>query len=305
VEGQILDLSKIRSSVAHRLGLPLTDIPASDPATDAIVDMMLDATQNYGAPLTHERLYGWHAALFPTGRSGLYTIRVGAYRMEEMQIVSGAFGKEVVHFTAPSPEQVPGEMASFIEWVNTEQQADPLVMAALAHLRFVTIHPFDDGNGRIGRALTELLLARAESSGNRYYSMSARIMKAREGYYRVLEDTQRGEGDATDWLVWFLNCLCKAIEDSERSIDTAIQRNRFWEYHKDAAFNERQRKMIEKFIEGFEGSLRTSKWARMTNCSQDTALRDITDLVEKGVLVKDESGGRSTSYSLIYPMNAV
>jgi Fic family protein len=301
VEGEILDLAKIRSSVARRLGLPMTDMPSTDHATEAIVDMMMDATQNYAEEITHERLYGWHAALFPTGRSGLYTIKVGTYRTEEMQIVSGAFGKEIVHYTAPKPESVHGEMQSLIDWLNQDSQTEPVIKAALAHLRFVTIHPFDDGNGRIGRALTELLLARSESSGHRYYSMSSRIMKARDAYYRVLEDTQRSGGDVTDWLLWFLECLCGAIEDSARSIDRAIQRNLFWDAYKDIEFNVRQRKMIEKFIEGFDGGLRTSKWARMTDCSQDTALRDITDLIHKGVLGKDDSGGRSTSYRLIYP----
>jgi Fic family protein len=301
VEGEILSPTKVRSSVARRLGIVLPEMHASDHITDAIVDMMMDATQNYDAAVTDERLFGWHSALFPAGRSGPYRIRTGEYRMDEMQIVSGAFGKEVVHYNAPLPEKVPGEMHAFIQWLNKSGSMDPVIKAALAHLRFVTIHPFDDGNGRIGRALTELLLARAEASGLRYYSMSSQLMKDQNAYYSVLEDTQHGYGDVTDWLVWFINCLCGAIEDSQQSISQAIQRNAFWEFHSETAFNARQRKMIEKFIEGFEGSLRTSKWARMTNCSQDTALRDITDLINKGVLAKDESGGRSTSYALIYP----
>jgi Fic family protein len=304
VEGEILNPDKVRSSIARRLGINTEGLPLSDHVTDSIVEMMVDAVINFENPITDERLFSWHSAIFPTGRSGLYKIHVGEYRTDVMEIVSGAFGKEFVHYEAPSPEFVREEMAEFISWFNSKEKIDSIVKAALTHLRFVTIHPFDDGNGRITRALTEMQLARSEINGRRYYSMSAQIMDDKTTYYDILEETQHGDCDVTKWIIWFLTCLQAAIEKSISSVQKAVKRNEFWEYYKDTDFNSRQRKMIEKFIEGFEGSLRTSKWARITNCSQDTALRDINDLIEKGVLNKNNDGGRSTSYTLIYPLES-
>lgn len=301
IEGAYLDKGKVRSSVAKRLGIEVAGLVESDRETDGIVEMMLDATQNYEASLTETRLFGWHAALFPTGFSTLQRIAVGSYRKYPMQVVSGAIGKERIHFEAVEPGRVKHEMDEFIHWFETPsdtQKLDPILKAGIAHLRFLTVHPFDDGNGRIARALCDMLLARAEKSPLRYYSMSSQIMAERSEYYRILESTQKGEGDLTKWLLWFLDCIMRALADSEAVLSKVLAKAEFWNRYEAVSFNERQRKLINMMLDGFEGKLRTSKWAKITSCSHDTALRDIEDLIRKGILEKDEAGGRSTSYRL-------
>ena len=263
--------------------------------------MMLDATQHYEQPLTSERLFGWHAALFPTGRSGMHRITVGAWRDDRtapMQVVSGPVGRERVHFEAPKAERLEAEMQRFLEWFNAELTIDPVMKAALAHLWFVTIHPFDDGNGRIARAIADMLLARSEGSSRRFYSLSAQIRDKRGDYYRVLEQTQQATMDVTRWMEWFLDCLTGAITGAQTALSDVIDRARYWETLREVSLNDRQRLVITKLLEGFEGKLTTSKWAALTKSSQDTALRDIQQLVERGVLVRLAAGGRSTSYAL-------
>jgi Fic family protein len=301
IEGEKLDAGQVRSSVARRLGFDISGLQPADRHVDGVVEMMLDATQHYDQPLTEERFFGWHASLFPTGRSGMHRITVGSWRDDRtapMQVVSGPVGRERVHFEAPAAERVDQEMRRFIEWFNSDARIEAVLKAALAHLWFVTIHPFDDGNGRIARAIADMALARSEGSSQRFYSMSAQIREERSEYYRILEETQRGTMDVTVWMEWFLACLTRAIEGAQAALSGVIDKARYWEKLRDIPLNERQRLVINKLLEGFEGKLTTSKWATLTKSSTDTALRDIQQLVERGLLVRNQAGGRSTSYSL-------
>jgi len=266
---------------------------------DGVVEMQLDATQNYDKPLTHERLFGWHNVLFPTGMSGLYRIDVGRYRSGDMQVVSGVMGKEKVHYQAPAAGRVPDEMEHFIAWVNSDEKIDAVLKAAIAHLWFVSIHPFDDGNGRIARALTDMLLARSENCSKRFYSISAEIKVLQKEYYEVLEHTQHGDGDITQWLLWFLSCFEQALHSTEDTLSSVMRKANFWENYRDVSFNERQRKILNMLFDDFFGKLTTSKWAKITKCSSDTALNDINDLIAKGILIKSNEGGRSTNYTLV------
>jgi len=302
IEGEILSREQVRSSLARRLGVDIGALTPAERNVEGIVEMMLDAAGKYAAPLTSERLFGWHAALFPTGRSGMNKITVGAWRLEEagpMQVVSGPIGREKVHYEAPKAALLAGEMKVFIDWFNGTQEIDPVLKAAIAHLWFVTIHPFEDGNGRIARAIADMALARSEKSPQRFYSMSAQIRQERNAYYNILEATQKGDLDITEWLAWFLDCLDRAFDRADTILASVLRKARFWKKHAHQKFNDRQHAMIERVFEGFEGKLTSSKWAQITKSSQDTALRDIDDLVTKGILAKDEAGGRSTSYSLI------
>lgn len=302
IEGEILDKDHVRSSIARRLGMDIGALTPVDRDVEGVVEMMLDATQNYQAPLTDERLFAWHAALFPTGRSGMTKIVVGAWRDEAsgpMQVVSGPIGREKVHYEAPVAARLDGEMAGFVEWFNGPTPLDPVLKAAIAHLWFVTIHPFEDGNGRIARAIADMMLARSEGSPQRFYSMSAQIRLERKDYYAILERTQKGDLDITAWLQWFLACLDRAFDGAEAILANVLRKARFWEAMARQPLNERQRKVINRLLDGFEGKLTSSKWAALTKTSPDTALRDINDLVARGVLVKEEAGGRSTSYSLM------
>lgn len=298
IEGEFLDHAAVRSSIARQLGIEEAGLTNHDRDVDGVVDMMLDATQQYSMPLTHERLYGWHAALFPTGWSGLHKIATGRYRTGEMQIVSGAMGKEKIHFQAPSPSIVFKEMDGFLEWFNGETKIDAVIKAAIAHFWFIIIHPFDDGNGRMARAISDMLLARSEASGQRFYSLSSQMLVERKGYYEILQKIQHGQGDITGWIDWFLNCLYRALLTSWNGLETVMFKVEFWERHKDTQLNNRQRLMVNKLLDGIDGKLKTSKWAKMAKCSSDTALRDITDLVEKNILQKEHQGGRSTNYEL-------
>jgi Fic family protein len=305
IEGEMLNADQVRSSIARRLGLDIAVVVPVDRNVEGVVEMMLDATQNFQTPLTAERMFGWHAALFPTGRSGMQKIVAGRWRENEktapMQVVSGPMGRETVHFQAPDADVLKDEMEHFLKWFNAESNLDPVVKAAIAHLWFVTIHPFDDGNGRIARAIADMQLARSDKSSNRFYSMSAQIRIERNRYYDILESTQKDTLDITAWLEWFLGCLDRALSATDETLASVMQKARFWEKHKDTSLNERQRLMIQKLLNGFVGKLTSSKWATMTKSSSDTAVRDINDLVKKDVLVKDEGGGRSTSYSLKIP----
>lgn len=302
IEGEILDRDQVRSSIARRLGLDAGALPPANRAVEGVVEMMLDATQKIKEPLTAERLFGWHAALFPTGRSGMSKIIVGAWRDDKsgpMQVVSGAIGHEKVHYEAPAAGKLPAEMKAFLDWFNGQGNTDPVIKAALAHLWFVTIHPFDDGNGRIARAVADMSLARSEDSPQRFYSMSAQIRAERKAYYDILEATQKGSLDITPWLEWFLACLDRAFDGAEKILAAVFQKAEFWRKHAGAPLNERQRDMLNRLLDGFEGNLTSSKWAAVEKCSPDTALRDISELVEHNILKKDEGGGRSTSYSLV------
>ncbi len=302
IEGEKLSADEVRSSIARRLGLEYagTAVPSRD--VEGIVEMMLDATQNYAQPITAERLHGWHAALFPTGRSGMHRITVGAWRPIEagaMRVVSGPMGRENVHFVAPSAEKIDSEMTSFIEWFEVRNGLDPVLRAGVAHLWFVTIHPFEDGNGRIGRAIADLALARADGTAERFYSMSTQIEAERKEYYLQLERAQRSNLDVTPWMEWFLVCLGRAIQQADEMLASVMHKARTWENINAEPVNERQRNIINRLLDGFEGKLTSSKYAKLAKCSEDTALRDIKVLVERGVLVKNEAGGRSTSYSLV------
>jgi Fic family protein len=298
IEGEILNYEQVRSSIARKLGLDYAGMVYSDRYVDGVVEMMLDATQNYLNHLDDERLFGWHAALFPTGRSGMFKIDVACYRSGEMQVVSGAMGKEKIHYQAPPPSEVKFEMDRFLEWFEKENKLDLVIKSAIAHFWFIIIHPFDDGNGRIARAISDLLLARSDESSQRFYSLSNQILQERKVYYEILQKTQFSDGDITEWLIWFLNCLYRALESSAESIKKVLYKTEFWDKHKDTALNTRQRLMINKLFDGIEGKLKSSKWAKITKCSSDTALRDIKDLMEKGILKQEESGGRSTNYEL-------
>ena len=299
IEGERLNRRQVRSSVARRLGLEVAGLIASSRDTDAVVEMMLDATQRYELPLTHERMFGWQAALFPTGYSNGYKIDVACYRKGEMQVVSGAMGKEKVHYEAVAAERVMPEMERFLKWLNTKNdKVDSVIKAAIAHLWFVTIHPFDDGNGRIARAISDLLLARSDGSKERFYSMSAQILKERKKYYEALEKTQHSiNSDITVWLDWFLNCLKNALHTSEKIVQSVLHKVNFWNTNAKTSFNDRQLKMLNKLLDSdFRGKLQSSKWAKICRCSQDTAIRDIKDLMGKGILRQEEQGGRSTHY---------
>lgn len=300
IEGEILNPDQVRSSIARRLGMDIAGLVEVDRNTDGVVQMMLDATQNYQQPLSTERLFDWHAALFPTGRSGMHKITVGDWRKDStpMQVVSGAMGKEKVHFEAPDSTTLDKEMYLFLNWFNTEDKLDPVLKAAVAHLWFVTIHPFDDGNGRIARAITDMLLARADESSQRFYSMSAQIRLERKEYYDTLERTQKGSLDITGWLNWFLNCLLNALNTTESKLKDVLFKSNFWKIHAKTSLNDRQILMLNKLLDGFDGKLNSSKWAKIAKCSADTALRDIQDLINKDVLKKEEGGGRSTSYEI-------
>ena len=302
IEGEHLEPDQVRSSIARRLGMDIAGLVPSDRNVDGVVDMMLDATSRYGEALTVERLYGWHAALFPTGRSGMHKISVAAWRNDSdgpMQVVSGPMGREKVHYEAPPADRVQQEIATFLKWFNAPAETDPILKAGLAHLWFVTIHPFDDGNGRIARAIADMALSRSDESRQRFYSMSGQIRNERKGYYHTLEWTQKGELDVTRWQTWFLSCLDRAIAAADETLSTVLAKARFWERFATAALNERQIKVLNRLLDGFEGKMTTSKWAKIAKCSQDTAHRDILDLIERGALQKDPGGGRSTSYSLI------
>lgn len=301
IEGEVLDREQVRSSIARRLGMDIGGLVEADRNVEGVVEMMLDATQNYTQTLTAERLYGWHAALFPTGRSGMSRITVGAWRGVEggpMQVVSGPIGRERVHYEAPASERMDEEMARFLDWFETATP-DPVVKAAVAHLWFVTIHPFDDGNGRIARAIADLALARAEGTAQRFYSMSAQIRTERKAYYDMLETTQKGGLDITPWLLWFIGCLDRAFDGAETILANVMRKARFWDSMAGQSLNDRQRKVVNRLLDGFEGKLTNAKWAAITKASSDTALRDINDLVARGILERDAAGGRSTSYSLV------
>ncbi len=301
IEGEALEADQVRSSVARRLGMDIGGLQPADRHVEGVVEMMLDATQRFEQPLTAERLVGWHASLFPAGRSGMHRITVGAWRDDRtapMQVVSGPVGRERVHFEAPPAARLAGEMRQFLDWFNSDVTTEPVLKAALAHLWFVTIHPFDDGNGRIARAIADMSLARSEGSPQRFYSMSAQVRQERGEYYGILEQTQRGPMDVTPWMQWFLGCLTRAIEGAHAALSGAITRARYWEQLRDVPLNDRQRLVINRLLEGFEGKLTTSKWAALTKSSPDTALRDIQQLVARGMLIRDAAGGRSTSYSL-------
>jgi Fic family protein len=301
IEGEKLNADQVRSSIARRLGMETAGAVPADRDVEGVVEMMLDATQNFAKPLTEERLLGWHAALFPTGRSGLRKITVGAWRKDAegpMQVVSGLVGKERVRYEAPAAALLDLEMARFIRWANETDDTDWVLRSALAHLWFVTIHPFDDGNGRIARAIADGLLAKSENSAQRFYSMSAQIRQERNAYYDILERTQKGTLDVTPWMEWFLGCLERALAATETTLAVVLRKARFWERLWGTAINERQRRVVDKVLDGFEGKLTSTKWAKIGKCSHDTALRDIQYLIRNGVLVKEAAGGRSTSYSL-------
>ena len=304
IEGEILPLEQVRSSVARRLGIEQAGILPTDRNVDGLVEMMLDATQRAEQPLTADRLFDWHAAMFPTGRSGMLKIVTGKWRVhtedDPMQVVSGAMGKEKVHFQTPPAEVIAKEMQQFLDWVAAATQKDPVIKAAIAHLWFLTIHPFDDGNGRIARAVTDLLLARADQTPQRFYSMSSAILTNRKSYYATLEKCQKGTLDITAWLTWFLQTLKEAILNATKTLDKVLVAVRFWQTHETTALNERQRKIIKRLLGEFKGKLTSTKYAKMTRVSQDTASRDINDLVDKNILTKGESSGRSTHYKLLF-----
>ncbi len=298
IEGELLNYDQVRSSIARRLGINTAGLVPSSRHIEGVVEMMLDATQRHNLSLTKKRLFGWHAALFPTGHSGPYEIEAGKYRTGEMQVVSGAMGKEKVHYEAVTPKLVKTEMDKFLDWFNNNDELDSVLKAAIAHFWFIIIHPFDDGNGRIGRAITDMLLARAEGSGERFYSMSSQILVERKQYYEILQKVQHSTGDITEWLEWFLHCLKNAMLATENTTQKILRKAEFWKLHEHTSINQRQRLMLNKLFDGFEGKLRTSKWATITKTSTDTALRDIKDLVEKGILQQTDEGGRNANYEL-------
>ena len=302
IEGQQLNPDAVRSSIARRLGVDIGALTPSDRHVEGIVEMVLDATGSYDTPLSPQRLFGWHAALFPTGYSGLTQIKIGDWRDDAegpMQVVSGPVGRQKVHYEAPPATQLDAEMEAFLAWFNSDQSVDPVIKAGLAHLWFVTIHPFDDGNGRIARAIGDMGLARSEATSQRFYSLSAQIQRERREYYDLLERTQKGELDLTDWLVWFLDCLARAIAGADNTLGKVLIKARFWERCTGISLNERQIKLINQMLDGFEGKLSSSKWATIAKCSPDSALRDMNDLIERGLLRKTDAGGRSTSYELL------
>jgi Fic family protein len=301
IEGELLNHDQVRSSIARKLGMEIAGSVESDRNVDGVVEMMLDATQNCFKPLTTSRLFDWHAALFPTGRNGMYKIIVGDWRKDTtgpMQVVSGPLGKEKVHFEAPVSDLLEKEMNLFLDWFNQNNKIDLVLKASIAHLWFVTIHPFDDGNGRIARALTDMLLAQSDNSNQRFYSMSAQIRIERKHYYEVLEKSQKGDLNITNWIKWFLQCLINTLNSTEEVLVKILFKGNFWQIHAKTIINERQRKLINKLLDGFDGKLTSSKWAKIAKCSKDTAIRDINDLIEKEILCKEKARGRSTNYEL-------
>ncbi len=301
IEGEALSADEVRSSIARRLGLEVAGLPTASRHVDGVVEMMLDATRNCEAPLASERLFSWHAALFPTGRNGLDRITVGAWRTDEsgpMQVVSGPLEREVVHFEAPPAQRLGVEMEAFFDWFNSPSSTDSVLQAGVAHLWFVTVHPFDDGNGRIARAIAELMLARADGAPERFYSMSSQLEAERKDYYAALESAQRGALDITEWLLWFLGCLDRALGSAELMLAGVLRKARLWERINRRPVNERQRSVINRMLGEYEGFMSTSKYAKLAKCSQDTAHRDVLELVARGILVKNDAGGRSTSYRL-------
>jgi Fic family protein len=301
IEGEQLNVESVRSSIARRLGVDIGALAPVDRYAEGVVEMVLDATANCHAPVSRERLFGWHAALFPTGYSGLSTIRIGAWRDDvsgPMQVVSGPIGRHKVHFEAPPADRLESETRRFLDWLNSPSTEPPLLKAGLGHLWFVTLHPFDDGNGRIARAIGDLLLARADGSPQRFYSLSAQIQRERKTYYDILERTQKQSMDVTEWLAWFLDTLHRAVDEAQHTLDAVLIKARFWQCWATTPLNERQVKLLNRLLDGFEGKLTSSKWAAIAKCSPDTALRDINDLLARGVLRKSDAGGRSTSYVL-------
>jgi Fic family protein len=304
IEGEHLSVESVRSSIARRLGVDIGALAPVDRHVEGVVEMVLDATANSKAPVTRDRLFGWHAALFPTGYSGLVRINVGGWRDDAtgpMQVVSGPLGRQRVHFEAPPADALESETRRFLTWANSESTEPPLIKAGLAHLWFVTLHPFDDGNGRIARAVGDLFLARADGSPQRFYSLSSQIQRERKAYYDILERTQKQSLDVTEWLAWFLETLHRAVDQAQHTLDAVLAKTRFWKRWAapgSAPLNERQVKLVNRLLDGFEGKLTSSKWAAIAKCSPDTALRDITDLLARGVLRKSDAGGRSTSYEL-------
>ncbi len=300
IEGEMLNAEQVRSSIARRLGMDIAGLVTADGNVEGVVEMMLDATQNFNNVLTEDRLFGWHAALFPIGRSGMHKIVVGAWRNNEntdpLQVVSGPMGREKVHYQAPDSELLADEITAFLKWFNSKEKINPFIKAGIAHLWFVTIHPFDDGNGRITRAITDMQLARCDNSEQRFYSMSAQIRKERNGYYAILEETQKDSLDITNWLQWFLNCVQHSLAATDETLAVVFKKAGFWKKHENAVLNSRQKLMLNKLLNGFDGKLNSSKWAKIAKCSADTALRDISDLLQKEILMKEEGGGRSTSY---------
>lgn len=300
IEGVTLNTDEVRSSVARKLGVTVPDTKTPTHYIDGIVEMMLDATQNYSQPLTNDRLFGWHAALFPLGRSGSSTIHVGAYRTNGMEVVSGMFGRERIHYRAPGPERVKTEMEAFLSWFNDAGQTPSLLKSAVAHLWFVCIHPFDDGNGRIGRAISDMALAQADGSKLRYFSMSMQISREKKDYYKILESTQRGDGDITDWLEWYLSCLERAVEASETILSGVLNKAIFWKTFASEIITIRQRELLNIFLDGYDAKITVKNWARLANISPDTASRDIRDLVSKGMLTAQQGKVRDVSYSINY-----
>ena len=301
IEGEQLNVESVRSSIARRLGVDIGALAPVDRHVEGVVEMVLDATANCNAPVTKVRLFGWHAALFPTGYSGLSKINAGAWRDDAsgpMQVVSGRIGRQRVHFEAPPADRLEAETSRFLEWVNAQPKDPPLIRAGLGHVWFVTLHPFDDGNGRIARAIGDLLLARADGSPQRFYSLSAQIQRERKAYYDILEQTQKRSMDVTEWLAWFLNALHRAVDQAQITLDAVLTKARFWHHWATLPLNERQVKLLNKLFDSFDGKLTSSKWAVIAKCSPDTALRDINDLLVRGVLRKTNGGGRSTSYEL-------
>lgn len=298
IEGEKLDYDQVRSSIARRLGINTGGLLSVNRNVEGVVEMMLDASQNYQKPLSNKRLLSWHSALFPTGYSGMHKIEVGRYRSGEMQIVSGAMGKEKIHYVAVPANRIKDEMNRFIKWFNEPSSLDPVIKAAIAHFWFIIIHPFDDGNGRIARAISDLMLARADRTTERYYSMSSQILVERKQYYAILQEVQHSSGDITAWLEWFLHCLKNALISTDSTLHHILRKNEFWKTHEHSRFNERQRLMLNKLLDGFDGKLKSSKWAKIAKCSSDTALRDIKDLLDRGILRMDQYGGRSTNYEL-------
>lgn len=301
IEGELLDMAQVRSSIARRLGVDIGALVPADRHVEGVVEMMLDATQHHEKPLTQQRLFGWHAALFPTGYSGISKIRSGNWRNDAkgpMQVISGPVGREHVHFEAPAATRLKAEMEAFIAWFNSNLKVDLVLCAAIAHLWFVTLHPFDDGNGRIARTLADMMLARSDATSQRFYSMSSQIRQERNAYYDALEQTQKGGMDITPWLSWFLACLDRALDETGNLLEMVFAKAQFWEREGTAGLNDRQRLMLNKLIDGIEGKLTSSKWAKMAKCSQDTALRDIQNLLDRKLLIKDSAGGRSTHYLL-------
>jgi len=305
IEGEFLNPELVRSSIARKLGIEGTEYVSTPRNIEGVVDVLLDATQNYDKELLEERLFGWHNALFQTGFSGLLKIDVGRYRSAGMKVVSGAFGREKVHFEAPAAERVAHEMNIFLKWLNTKNQLDLVLKSAISHFWFVTIHPFDDGNGRLARAIMDMLLARSEGSKIRFYSMSNQIFKDHKHYNEIIEKTQKGTSDITNYLLWFLDCFERALLSSEKNLEIILDKSHFWDKHKFTSINGRQRKIINYLYDNYEnevGFLRTSSYAKLANCSTDTALRDLQDLVEKEIL-KSEDTGKKTNYLIISPKN--